>query len=162
MFLGTGCNQDQIARLEKENKAMHAELEREKQLVDLDTQAKCANAAKQFVREEFPTDATTILLEQHNHFNQVLGKCFVIVEWHYNIGRGGSWQNVIKLFDVFQRDEYGDFSENTSVSFAPSYTTNKRIYRCTVDGSKCESIEGFNQLAARFMSDLPVDKAANK
>jgi hypothetical protein len=161
MLLGTGCNQDKIARLEKENKAMRAELEQQKQLVDLDTQAKCANAAKQFQRDEFPADATTILLDQHNHFNKMMGKCFVLIEWHYSIGRSGSWQNVIKLFDVFQRDEYGDLSEITSVSFAPNYTTDKRLYSCVVYGSKCKSIEEFNQLTARFMNDVPVDKVTN-
>ena len=89
-----------------------------------------------------------MLLDQHNHYSKALGKCFVMIEWHYNdvISKTGSWNNIIKLYDVYQRDEYGDFFEYTDTSFQPQLKSEKTVYTCRVYGSDCKSIEEFNQL----------------
>jgi glucose-6-phosphate 1-dehydrogenase len=153
LLSGTGCNQDKTAQLEKENKEMRAQLEQPKQLVDLDTQAKCATAAKEFFKEEFSFDQDTITLHQHNHYNKLLGKCFVLVEWHYRdrYSKTGSWYNVIKLHDVYQHDEYGGLSEYTEGSLTSDSV--KKIYACRVSGSDCTSITQFNERASKFMDE---------
>lgn len=154
LALGTACNQDRLARLEKENKELHAEFEKQKQLVDLDTQAKCARAAKQYFREEFQPDSSTILLDHHSHYNKSLGKCFVLIEWHYReeVSKTGSWYNIMKLADAYERDEYGRFSLYTEITFDPTLKSEERIYECEVAGTKCDSIEQFNKLSTQFLN----------
>ena len=74
------CNGDRLAELEKQNKEMRKQLEKQKKLVDLDTQAKCSNAAKIFFRQNWQNDRDTILLDYSNHYNRALGKCFIVVD----------------------------------------------------------------------------------
>jgi len=154
VVFGTGCDQDEVARLQRENKELAAKLDSQSKLVDLDTQAKCSAAAKQYLREEYQYDNTTILLDQHNHYNRTLGKCFVMVEWHYRekASKTGDWYNVIQLHDVYQGDEYGDFGLFTMI-LPPDYKTDERVYTCRVNGKDCKSIEEFSSLTQHFMTD---------
>jgi len=48
-----GCNADKITQLEKQNKDLHAQLDQQKNIVDLDTQAKCSTAAKTWSQENY-------------------------------------------------------------------------------------------------------------
>ena len=49
----SGCNADKITQLEKQNKDLHAQLDQQKNIVDLDTQAKCSTAAKTWSQENY-------------------------------------------------------------------------------------------------------------
>jgi len=108
MFL-SACNADKIAQLEKQNKEFRAELEKQKQMVDLDTQAKCSTAAQGFFQRNYSVDKATLLLNFHNHYNRALGKCFITTEWHYKEegSKTGSWYNLMYLHDVYENQEYG-------------------------------------------------------
>jgi hypothetical protein len=154
-ILATACDQDKVAQLEKANKDLRTELDKQKQIIDLDTQGKCANAAKQYFQEEFSADSSTILLDHHSHYNKPLGKCFVMVEWHYTdkYSKTGSWYNLIKLVDAYQRDEYGTFSLYTDISIGPKFSSEERLYQCEVSGAKCTSIQQFSQFASPFMTN---------
>lgn len=155
LAFGTACNQDRLARLEKENKELRVELAKQKQFTDLDVQGKCADAAKKYFREEFSSDKSTILLDHYNHYNRELGKCFALIEWHYydTNSKTGSWHNMIKIVDVYERDEYADFSDYTEVAFSPTPSSKNSVLTCEVDDKKCSSMEEFHRLSAHFMAN---------
>jgi hypothetical protein len=147
----SSCNDDKIVKLESEKKALIKQLDDAKHHVDLDTQEKCSNAAQRFFKREYQADKGTILLTQHNHYNQTLGKCFVLIEWHYNGGGTGSWYNVMTIHDAYENESYGSFSEYNHVG--ADYKTTASIYNCQVQGSKCSSVDQFNQQVQQFMSN---------
>jgi len=154
MILGTGCNQNRIARLEKDNKELHAQLDKQKQFTDLDTQGKCSEAANKYFREEFVADKSTTVLDHYNHFNKEMGKCFALVEWHYSDvdSKTGSWFLVIKIVDVYERNVYADFSQYTDIRFSPTPSSEDRVLVCEVDDVKCSDMEHFHRMSAHFMS----------
>ncbi len=94
-----------------------------------------------------------MLLQETNHYNSKLGKCFVLVEWHYSDegNKTSSWQNVVMLFDAYENHKYGDFSEYHSLGVDFKPTTS--LYGCSVDGQKCTSIEDFARATHGYMSD---------
>jgi hypothetical protein len=74
-LLGTGCNQDKIARLEKQNNELKARLDAATKSANLDMQEKCAKQARiEFNRAGFDKDETANFT---NHYNPKLNKCFV-------------------------------------------------------------------------------------
>jgi hypothetical protein len=155
LSFGMACKQERLDQLEKQNKELRAELDKQKQIVDLDTQGKCANAAKQFFHEEYPPDRSTILLVHNSHYSKVLGKCFVLIEWHYNDipNKTGSWYNLVKLVDAYERNEYGKFSLYTDITLEPHPKSEETVYECRVNGTTCNSLAQFNQLSNQFMTN---------
>jgi hypothetical protein len=155
LFLGA-CNTDRIAQLEKQNKEMRAELDRQKTLVDLDTQAKCSNTSRIFFNINFRRDKDTVLLDYSNHYNKKLGKCFILVEWHYNVrpSTTGEWFNVMMLHDVFENNKYAELSEEhlLNINITP-VATETRIVRCEVDGQQCKTSDEFGQQTRHYMVD---------
>ena len=73
MLFGTGCNQDKIARLDKENKELAVKLESVAKAASLDMQAKCAQQA----RVEFKVWEKDPMADFTNHYNTKVTKCFV-------------------------------------------------------------------------------------
>ena len=140
----TACDADKVARLEKENKELKAKLDERSKLVDLDTQSKCSTAAKIFFHQNWREDKDTILLDYSNHYNSKVGKCFIIVEWHYNdtVSKRGEWYGNIQLHDVFENNKYAELSEHTDVDYQ-TFKSTKRVLRCNVDGEECKSSEEF-------------------
>jgi hypothetical protein len=160
-LLLVACNAAEISRLQKENQALRRELDRRKALADLDTQAKCAAAAKQFFREEYTFDKDTMSLDERNHYNNKIGHCLVSIEWHFKdkFSKNGSWFNMIKVVDAYQRDEFGNFLEYTEIITQPPYEPLKRLRECTVDSTRCKSIEEFNSLLSRLWVDADTESS---
>jgi hypothetical protein len=156
MLLGA-CSSDRIAQLEKQNKEIRAEFDRQKTLVDLDTQSKCSNAALAFFRRQWSSDKDTALLDYTNHFNKALGKCFILVEWHQNsntVFKGFAWYNNIQLYDVLENNQYADFAEHhiTAVVGTEVKATDS-VLRCNVDGAECKTSKEFNEKTRHYMID---------
>jgi hypothetical protein len=75
VLLGTGCNQDRIVQLEKQNKELVAKLESLNKAASIEMQQKCAQQSKaEFNRSGFDKDDTANFT---NHYNAKLNKCFV-------------------------------------------------------------------------------------
>jgi hypothetical protein len=139
------CNDAKVAQLEKENKELRKQVDDAKH-VDLATQAKCSEAAKQFFRENWlPRDSATILLEYTNHFNISLGKCFISVEWHYNEAgsRNGGWFNTFQLSDVYENAKYAHMSEHHWATYGANPETHVDVVDCVVTGDKCSSKDDY-------------------
>ncbi|MBI4201069.1 MAG: hypothetical protein HY531_02120 [Chloroflexi bacterium] len=115
VLLGAGCNQDRIARLEKQNQELQAQLKKQQadlqEAADLDLQAKCAKQA----REQFRDDAVIKGWAKEpmggftNHYSKKLKRCFMRVENTTMIGSDviGAHRYV---FDAFEGKLYGEYS----------------------------------------------------
>lgn len=101
-----GCNQDRLARLEQENKELRAELEKQKQAVNLDLQAKCATQARSVFREQGWDKEQ--LASYTNHYHRKLNKCFIEISntaMHNNVPSAN-----IALQDAFEGRPYGEYA----------------------------------------------------
>jgi len=148
-----GCDADKIARLEKENKELKAKLDEKSKLVDLDTQSKCSTAAKAFFRQNWQRDKDTILLDYTNHYNQSLGKCFILVEWHSNtVTDRGEWFNTIELYDVFENNKYASVTDLTTID-QKTFESSKKTINCEADGEKCKTLPEFYEKTRGYMSN---------
>jgi hypothetical protein len=153
----TGCDSPQrIARLEKDNTELKAQLEKQNAAASLGEQEKCSNAAKRFFNENYGRpDNDTIMINFHNHFNRKQSRCFVVVEWHYRKSgpHSDNWTNLIKIYDALENNEYADFAANHYIEGSPSYNDREEVITCKVAGAKCNSIDEFNKLSSPLMND---------
>jgi hypothetical protein len=84
LLVCSACDTDRLNKLEKENADLKAEVAKTNAAADFNLQEKCSNAAKSWFRENWPRDKDTILLDETNHYNSKMNKCFVEVEYHAN------------------------------------------------------------------------------
>jgi hypothetical protein len=153
------CDTDRINRLEKENADLKAAVAKTNATTDFNLQEKCSGAAKNWFRENYRSDRQTILLDESNHFHKKLNKCFVQVENHSNADEkvGGilwSWDNTITVWDVFENARYAEFMEgHTMFTPASKLPAEDKIYECDVVGTKCKSLDEFNNLTRSYMND---------
>ncbi|SRR6266700_3724782 len=156
MILVVGCDrgQDQrIANLEKANQELKAEVEKNRNTADYDLQAKCSKDAKARFKENWATDKDTILLDFTNHYNRSMNKCFILVEYHYDVGKDGTWTNDMTVWDVYENSKYGNFAENHYISFKPKVETRDEVITCEFGSAKCKTIQEFNGLAGQYMNN---------
>src|SRR5262249_34995184 len=142
-----------LKALEKENKELKESVKRSEAAIDFDLAAKCADRAKVWMRENFPPDKDTLLLTPTNHYNKAQNKCFVLVEWHYQLGnkKSMSWQNDIMLWDVVQGEKVADFSQNHTF-YGDNPTDHEGRAHCEI-GKPCSSMDEFNRFVSPFMSN---------
>jgi len=144
------CNGGKIAELEKQTKELRAELETQKTIVDLDTQAKCSNEAQRFFTEKYlPRTKQTVILDYTNHYNSKLRKCFIKVEWNY---RGSPPQErdlfkVVQIADVYENVEYGSVSEHHHSESGQMVS----LDYCTVRDVECKTSSAFFQSITPLM-----------
>jgi hypothetical protein len=123
LLVAVGCdNAEKISRLEKQVEELKTQVNKVQAASDFDLQAKCSRDAKGWLDEQWGRgDKDTILLHQTNHYNKSLNKCFVLIEYHFNNGRGnGSWSNNMTVWDVYENHKIAEFLENHMVSL-PTY-----------------------------------------
>lgn len=159
LLVCSACDTDRLNKLEKENADLKAEVAKTNAAADFNLQEKCSNAAKSWFRENWPRDKDTILLDETNHYNSKMNKCFVEVEYHANEQNKlafilWSWHNNITLWDVFENSKYADFLESHTM-FTPSLKrpNEDTVDECEVAGTKCKSLDEFNNLTRSYMSD---------
>jgi hypothetical protein len=163
MFLGLillpvfGCDGDKIARLEKDNADLKAQMAKQSATVDYDLQAKCSKDARMWFNENWTRDKQTILLDFTNHYNAKHNKCLILVEYHYNSkfanAGGNSWTNDMSLTDVYENAKYAYFAENHITNWKPKIETHEEVISCDVEGVKCKAGDEFNNLIRPYMND---------
>ena len=147
VLLLAGCNQDRIKQLETENQSLKNQLKAS----NLDFQEKCSAAAKRYIDSDWNRlDRDTILFDFHSHYNQSQNRCYVAIEWHYNIGRGPSWTNLMMVYDPIERVEYADFGETHSI--AAGVKPEDTVNTCNVQGVQCDSATKWSQSVSPLMS----------
>jgi hypothetical protein len=154
LLVCSACDTDRLNKLEKENADLKAEVAKTNAATDFELQQKCSNAAKGWFRENYPGDKDTILLDQNNHFNRKMNKCFVFVEYHYTMGQTLSWYNDMTMWDVFENSQYATFTEAHMVyPFNAKRDPEQRIVTCEVAGVKCKTADEFNNMTHPYLND---------
>ena len=85
-----------------------------------------------------------------------MNKCFIAVEYHYNSdsGYGHSWYRDITVWDVFENTKYAWFDDShTSFSASTELPPQDTIVTCEVAGTKCKTLDEFNNLIRGYMGD---------
>jgi hypothetical protein len=153
-----GCDlPDRVGRLEKENKELKVTESERKRVVSYDLQAKCAKDAREYFDRGWRPDKNTVLLDFKDHYNKSENRCFILIEYHYNVelaapGRT-SWTNLMNIYDVQENNEYAEFGENHYSYSKPKFTTGDEVVLCKVQGQECKSIDEFNKLSSSLMND---------
>jgi hypothetical protein len=70
-----GCDTARVDRLEKENAALKAKVDKADVALNLDLQAKCSKDARTWFNQNWPRDKNTIMLDFTNHYNAKFNKC---------------------------------------------------------------------------------------
>jgi hypothetical protein len=152
-----GCDQEsqnqKIASLEKANQELKATVEKSHAVEEYDLQAKCSKDAKAWFNENWQTDKDTLLLDFTNHYNKSMNKCFILVEYHYSVGKEGTWTNDMTIWDVYENVKYGNFGLNTYVHYKPTFESTEEVITCQVGSAKCKTIQEFNGLAGQYMNN---------
>jgi hypothetical protein len=147
-------DREKIAQLEKQTQQLQDELKQRHQAEDLDLQSKCADGARKYFKENWSArDPDTILLTYENHFNKSKNRCFVFIEYHFNVNRTtGAWCNSMSLYDAFEGVKYGSIMLNY-INIGQTYETRTTVSHCDVDDQKCTTVEEFNAKIRPYMND---------
>ncbi len=153
MITATCDNSERMARLEKQNQELQAEVSKSRATTDYDLQSKCSQDARSWFNENYSRDKDTILLDFSNHYNKNLNKCFIVVEFHYSYDALGSWTNSMTLWDVYENAKCADFAQNTTVFTKPTYRTEKKVIVYEVRGKTCTTVQEFNNFIHSYLTD---------
>jgi hypothetical protein len=161
LLMMPGCEQDQTAKLEKQNQELKAQLKAESEkstaIADYDLQAKCSKDATAWFNSNWApsnNDKTTMLLNFTNHYNKSLNKCFILVEYHVSTQeKTTSWIGDISLYDVYENARYGDFSQNHALAYEPTFYSDEQVFTCEVSNQKCKTIDEYNGLVRPYMNN---------
>ena len=153
-LLLTGCGDQRLAQLEKQNEELKAQINRRNAAQEYDLQEKCSKDADFWFRKHFAEDKGTILLTFTNHYNKAMNKCFIVVENHSQNGpqtlEKSAWNNDMSLWDVYENNRYGSFLEQYSygLKIAPQDT----VLTCELFDEKCANLNQWNNLTQSYMN----------
>jgi hypothetical protein len=146
MLFGVGCNQDKLARLEKENRDLAAKLAATIQAVNLDAQAKCAQQS----RAEFDAQAwpKTSMASFTNHYNQKLNKCFMETVTTPSDLKPYVPTSFRTVADAFEGKVYADYfwRNATNKKYWEVAPTECKVTTLTGETVFCKSTEEYEQL----------------
>jgi outer membrane murein-binding lipoprotein Lpp len=149
VLLGTGCNQDKIAQLEKQNKELAAKLESLSKSAGLESQQKCAVQARiAFSQSGFGREGNS---EYTNHYNQSLNRCFVRFFTLKTEGHASITHELIE--DAFEGKLYAEYFWKND---KPNPGLLPKPILCTVtlpsgEEKECESSQQFGELVKVYM-----------
>ena len=148
-----GCDHgERISRLEKSIQDIQTESKRTAAAVDFDLQSKCARDSKTWFSGNWSPDKDTIILNYTNHYNKAMNKCFIVVEYHYNVGKHLSWASDISLWDIYENTKVGAFGE-MHMDYGMEAGVKDRVSHCNVGQRTCKSLDEFNGLAISYMQN---------
>ena len=132
ILLLSGCDNERISKLEKQNQELLAEVNKGHAAVEYDMQAKCGRDSKTWFNENWGRgEKDTLLLTFTNHYNRRLNKCFILVEYHYSL-LGLSWVNSESISDVYENNEYGSISVTHTIFQKPEFHDEELVAPCKV------------------------------
>jgi len=131
-----GCDSGNMAKIEKQNQEILAQLRRQEQFPTYDLEAKCAEEAKHYFGEHWRPDKMTAVLNYTNHYNRSLNKCLILVREQTFMDANNEWHIAVILADVHERNEFGLFLESHA-------STSAQVTKCHVAESPCTSQADF-------------------
>lgn len=155
-----GCDTDRMNDLEKQNKDLKAQLDKQHTTENYELQSRCSNDARAWFNGNWAQtsrDKDTMLLDHQNHYDAKQNKCFIFVEYHFKTQSAGpkedSWINDMTLYDVLENSKYGEFSESHLTYFDSQLSSRDILISCEVYGEKCKTVDEFNNLMRPYMND---------
>jgi hypothetical protein len=148
LFAFVGCNDDRLAKLEKQTAALEIKLAQAQKSSQLDIQAKCAKDSKAWFDQNGSGDqgARTRLLVYTNHYSVAKNRCFISVEYRFSLGFPEEWHKVLSLNDIYENQKYGEFRETHNGA-------NTTLSGCVVYGKQCDTMQEYQSLAAAYMNN---------
>jgi hypothetical protein len=158
LLFAPGCNEDKIARLEKQNQELAAKnqeltakLEATIRSANLDAQVKCAEQGRLVFNESGLKNKP--LSNYTNHYNQKLNKCFV---QFYSMTHEGNGPVIYKsAVDAFEGKQYAEYYWDNSRG-KQAYEVKPSICDVTLpSGEKkvCGSDKEFDELLKVYMDN---------
>jgi hypothetical protein len=152
MLFGTACNQDRIARLEKQNQELAVKVDSVRKAGTLDLQAKCASQARVAFNESgLRKEERGGLSGYTNHYNRTLNRCFV--EFSDTKPEGNGLATYKSVQDAFEGKVYGEYYWSNAQG-RPGMAVKPTV--CTVtllsgEDKYCESDKEFEELLKVYM-----------
>jgi outer membrane murein-binding lipoprotein Lpp len=149
MLFGTACNQDKIARLEKQNQELAAKLDAIAKAANLDTQAKCAQQAR-IAFNESGLDKQA-MRGYTNHYNQKLNSCFVRLNSLKAAGKDLATYTSVQ--DAFEGKSYAEYF-SANIKGEPPWSVKPSVCMVTMasgEDKDCESKKEFEELVKVYM-----------
>ena len=156
LLVVTGCDTSgRISRLEKQNQELQAAVaNKERATADYELQAKCGRDAKIWFDANWPHDKDTLLLTYTNHYNKAQNKCFILIEYHFNVqGLESSWTNNMSLWDIYENVSYGMLAENYTTYHKPEFRIAEEVVNCELLSNKCKTMDEFNNLIRPYLNN---------
>jgi len=148
LVASTGCDNDRLAKLEKQNVALSEQLASLQKSNQLELQSKCAKDAKMWFTENWQSDKDTILLTFENHYSERLNKCIITVFYNYNIGgRTSSFQKITSIYDIYENARLAEYSE---LHMLIANKSEVQMGTCEVRGVRCATGAEFSKRVADF------------
>ena len=82
-----------------------------------------------------------------------MNKCFILVEYHYDVGVEGSWMNDKSLWDIYENVKYANFGEMHTIRFKPTESNDERVIVCVLSDKKCTTAAEFNDLVRPYLKN---------
>jgi hypothetical protein len=157
MLIMVSCDDAQrLDRLEKQNKALQAQLQAQVKDKDVtrnyDLQARCSKDSKVFFNQNYSRDKDTMMLDFSNHYNVASNQCLILVEYHFSNRSGKSWLNNMSLYNVYENAKYGDYLEEHVIGFDHDDPIDK-VITCEMFNEKCTSLDQFNKFVQPYMNN---------
>lgn len=141
----SACNGDRAG------KNQPPEISQEKGGYDLP--AKCARDAEVWVHEHGnQNELHTLSLSYTQHYNQSLGKCFVMVKRRYSTNKLITFSNW-SLWEIYENVQHANSTRMVEEHPQPAAQHPESLEACEVDGQRCKTSEEFDRLVHGYMND---------
>jgi hypothetical protein len=136
-----GCDQDRITKLENQNAVLREQLASLQKSGQLELQAKCGKDAREWYSREWQADKDTVMISYTNHYSSHFNKCFITINWNYNLGPN-SVQKMVVVYDVYENAKIAEFSELHMMALTPPKVV---AGLCSVANVECSSFDEFSK-----------------
>jgi hypothetical protein len=148
-----GCQDNvRLARLEKDNSDLKAQLQDKNKVRDYDLGVRCSKDAKAWFNQNYSRDKDTMMLDFQNHYNLASNQCFIFIEYHFSSNSGRSWTNSMSLYNVYENARYGNYLEEHVIGFDHDDPKDK-ILICETFDEKCTSLDQFNKFVRPYLNN---------
>jgi hypothetical protein len=139
------CNRD---RVEKKQQP-----EVNKEAGGYDLQTKCASDSLAWFNEHWnQDDKQTLSLSYTHHYNNSLGKCFVIVKRRYTTNKLISFSNW-SLWEIYENVQHANSTRMIEEHPQPGAPHKESLEACEVYGKRCKTSQEFDNLIRPYMND---------
>lgn len=147
-LFATGCDNDRISRLEKENQELKAKLEKNNVAQEYELQARCSKDAERWFTQHFPPQRETTSVTFTNHYAKSINTCFVQVDNNfYTKSRLVTYYTVGSLWNIYENTPLAEYQLDHMNDLSD------KLVKCTTMDKKCSTIDEFDAFVGRYMKN---------